>query len=370
MDTTTEGEEGTTPNGAVVARALAWFWGAFVAMNTARAALLGYRHPIASLERRLEVALIGVGLSWAIYRLLVRWRPVSVRASVLLTSAMSLPAALVFSTSNFIIFDMLTPIPGEGCENNQPCTFHDLVVSVSDMLIYWSFIFIAWGMLYLSLAAAAQARAADQRAATHLEAARLAQIRALRYQVNPHFLFNVLNSLTALVSRRETAEAELLIGEIGTFLRQGLSTDPVADTILEDEIEMQRRYLDLERRRFPQRLLVEIDVAPEAADAAVPPLILQPLIENAVKHGIGRTGQPVTIAIRAKVLPDGRLCLTVQDDAPTAFVGEPAPDGLGVGQRNVSDRLEARYGAGAAFAAGPLADGGYRATLVLPLVGA
>ena len=236
------------------------------------------------------------------------------------------------------------------------------------MLINWSFVFIAWGMLYLSLAAAAQARAADRRSSAHREAARLAEIRALRYQVNPHFLFNVLNSLTALVSRRETAEAELLIGEIGRFFRHGLSTDPVADTTLGDEVEMQRRYLELERRRFPERLTIAIDVAPGAMDAAVPPLILQPLVENAVKHGVGRTGRPVTVAITAAVLPGDRLSVIVEDDAPGAADDPPRPDGLGVGQRNVADRLAARYGVDARLTAGPGVHGGYRAQLLVPLV--
>ena len=360
--------------GSVVGKALALFWGAFVALNTVRAALLGYPDFLGALERRLFVGLVGAALSWAMYRILLRLQPSSLRTGIAWTAAMSLPAALVFSTVNFLAFNLLTPLPGDTCNGGQRCTMRDLLVSVSDMQINWTFVFIAWGLLYLSLASAAQTRASDLRSAADREAARLAQIRALRYQVNPHFLFNVLNSLTALVSRRETSEAEDMIGEIGHFFRSSLANDPTADTMLIDEVEMQRRYLELERRRFPARLLVRIEIAPEVASASVPPLILQPLIENAVKHGVGRTSSAVTITIRASHALDGALRILVEDDAPapTGASGEltptEKPDGLGVGLRNVAERLSARFGAAARFTAAVLPSGGFRAELVMPLV--
>ena len=363
-------DETATLAPAAVARALGCFWAFFVGLNTLRAGLLGYANPLDALERRLAVATVGVALSWGMYRLLVRLRPASLGPGILLVSAMSLPAALVFSTVNFLVFDMLTPMPGESCHSGMPCSFHDLVVSVSDMLINWAFVFGAWGLLYLSLAAAAQARAADRRSSADREAARLAQIRALRYQVNPHFLFNVLNSLTALVSRGDTAEAEALIGEIGSFFRYGLATDPVADTTLSDEVEMQQRYLELERRRFPSRLSVVIDIAPAVANAAVPPLILQPLVENAVKHGVGRTGAPVVITIRAAPAPGGLLAVSVEDDAtapPDTAAATASPEGLGVGLLNVRERLAARFGPVARFEAGALPGGGFRAAMLMPL---
>lgn len=359
--------------GRAVASALAAFWGAFVFLNTARAAMLGYADPLGALLRRILLASVGIALAWAIYRLLARHQGASLRRGIILTCATSLPAALVFSTTNFIVFDMLAPHPGEGCGGGRSCTMHDLVVSVSDQLINWTFVFVAWGTLYLSLASAARTRAADRRASEHREAARLAQIRALRYQVNPHFLFNVLNSLTALVSRRETAEAEALIGEIGAFLRFGLATDPIADTELRDEIEMQRRYLELERRRFPARLTFTIDAAPGTEAARVPPLILQPLIENAVKHGVSRTTAPVTIRVTSRMAPGPSVEIVVRDDAlpvdPAECPAAPT-DGLGVGLSNVCDRLAARFGAAASLEAGPVAGGGFRAVVTLPLLAA
>ncbi|CAM3251414.1 histidine kinase [Sphingomonas antarctica] len=371
MDDATSQEEIAPLTGVAVAKALGCFWGAFVALNTIRAAVLGYSNPIAAFERRLVVASVGIILSWLIYRLLVRLRPASLRIGIALTSAMSLPAALVFATVNFLIFDMLTPMPGESCHAGTPCTMHDLVVSVSDMLINWAFVFVAWGALYLALASAAQTRAADLRSSADREAARLAQIRALRYQINPHFLFNVLNSLTALVSRRETAEAEALIGEIGSFLRYGLATDPVADATLGDEVEMQQRYLELERRRFPARLTIVTDIARAAAVVPVPQLLLQPLIENAIKHGVGRTSAPVTITISAAITADRLLEIVVADDAPTPLEGSPTtastPNSFGIGLNNVRDRLAARFGHAARFAAGPSAAGGFRAKILIPL---
>ena len=361
-------------DGIDVFKAMAAFWAVFVALNTARSLLLGYANPGGAFERRLVVAAVGALLSWAMYRVVTLVRPRTLGRSIALTSFLSLPAGLAFSTVNFLIFDMFAPLPGEACEHGLPCTMHDLVVSVSDMLINWSFVFAAWGLLHLSLVSAAQTRVADLRSATDREAARLAEIRALRYQVNPHFLFNVLNSLSALVSRRETEDAERLIGEIGRFFRHGLATDAVADTSLADEVDLQRRYLKLERRRFPERMSISIDVGEDVAEAAVPPLILQPLVENAIKHGVGRTSKPVTVFLWATRGADGSLLVVVEDDAPTQpATSIPAgsaggPDGFGIGLRNVAERLRARFGDDATVTAGARPEGGYRVELSMPCV--
>jgi LytS/YehU family sensor histidine kinase len=235
---------------------------------------------------------------------------------------------------------------------------------VADGLVTWYFFFAAWASFYIAMSSGVQLRLAERRAAEAERQAQAAQLRALRYQVNPHFLFNTLNSLSSLVMARRADEAEEMIVNLSTFFRTSLTIDPAEDATLAQEIEFQRLYLDVERVRFPKRLRVEIDVPETLAHARVPPLILQPLVENAVKHGVSRAAAAVTLRIAARQAGH-RVVVTVEDDGPPAA---PNPErGTGVGLANVRERLAARFGQGAACEAGPLPDGGYRVTLSFPL---
>jgi LytS/YehU family sensor histidine kinase len=218
-------------------------------------------------------------------------------------------------------------------------------------------------VLYVALSYAAREGYAERSAAQYRSQAQAAQLRALRYQVNPHFLFNTLNSLSTLVLRQRTQEAERMITSLATFFRTSLASDPEADVELCDEIDMQRLYLDIERIRFPDRLSVVIDVPDELCTARVPGLILQPLVENAVKHGVARSSRPVTIAIRARN-GGGSIHLSVEDDAEANGADNR---GEGVGLRNVRDRLVARFDGAASVTHGARDGGGFRVDLQIPL---
>ena len=155
---------------------------------------------------------------------------------------------------------------------------------------------------------------ADQRAAVFAREAQEAQLRALRYQINPHFLFNTLNSLSSLVLTKRTETAEQMLMNLSTFFRATLSADPTADVPLEEEIKLQRLYLDIEQIRFPDRLTVEIDVPDELLDARVPVLILQPVIENAVKYGVARSRGAGHRSGSPRYEEAGRLHIKVKDN--------------------------------------------------------
>src|SRR5690606_13935264 len=146
---------------------------------------------------------------------------------------------------------------------------------------------------YLALCYAAAVRGAEREAAGFRAAAQAAELRALRYQVNPHFLFNTLNSLSSLVMTDKKEEAERMIINLATFFRTSLTGDPTEDVPLYEEIRLQRLYLDIETVRFPDRLKVEVDVPDPLRTACVPGLILQPIVENAVKYGVSRARRPV-----------------------------------------------------------------------------
>lgn len=241
-----------------------------------------------------------------------------------------------------------------------------VVSQIADQALNGYFFFAAWGALFLALTYAAAVRAAEREAAGYRAAARDAELRALRYQVNPHFLFNTLNSLSTLILKDHRDEAEKMILNLSTFFRTSLTADPTEDVVLAEEIRLQRLYLDIEAVRFPERLIVQVNVLPMLANACVPCLILQPLVENAIKYGVSRARRPVTVRISAREDSHG-LVLSVEDDGDP-LGDEAKPQGTGVGLKNVTDRLKARFGDDALCRYGPLADGGFGVTLFMPLI--
>jgi|KBSMisStaDraftv2_1062788.scaffolds.fasta_scaffold36284_3 signal transduction histidine kinase len=241
---------------------------------------------------------------------------------------------------------------------------------IADSSVTWFFFFAAWSAFYLASLAQAQALGAQRRAAQAEAAARAAQVRALRYQVNPHFLFNTLNSLSSLVMTGRNEQAEEMLLKLSTFFRTSLSVDPSADVTLAEEIDLQRLYLDIEKVRFPSRLRVEIDIPKEVESARLPALVLQPLVENAIKYGVSPTREQVTLRIEARPLGDGRFEIIITNSgSPDA---KPAKDrdkieSTGVGIANVVERLKARFGTHAKCEFGPLSNGGYQVHIIMPL---
>ena len=165
----------------------------------------------------------------------------------------------------------------------------------------------------------------------------------------------------------KTQAAERMIQTISTFYRRSLADDPTADVPLREEFALQKLYLDIEAVRFPHRLRAVYKLPPELEDAKVPGMILQPLVENSVKHAVAPTAEQVTITLAARE-EYGRLVVTVSDDGQGASPGEgDKRHGHGIGVANVRDRLEARFGGEATIAAGP-APGGYSTQLRMPIL--
>jgi two-component system, LytTR family, sensor kinase len=237
---------------------------------------------------------------------------------------------------------------------------------LTDVALGRYFLLLAWAALYFALVNAEQARAAERREGEYRRAAKAAELRSLRYQVNPHFLFNTLNSLSALVLTGKAQAAERMIQTLSTFYRRSLAEDPTGMVSLEAEVALQRAYLEIEAVRFPERLVPAIEVPSELLGAEVPGMILQPLVENSVKYGVAPTNRAVTVRIAARE-EYGRLVLEVSDNGPGATRGTGRPGGLGIGLTNVRDRLEARYGEAASLVSGPAEGGGWRTVIRLPL---
>ena len=158
-----------------------------------------------------------------------------------------------------------------------------------------------------------------------------------------------------------------MVLNLATFFRTSLTGNPTEDVPLEEEIALQRLYLDIEAVRFPERMNVSIDVPESLSNAQAPGLILQPLVENAVKHGVSRTPEPVTIAITARQRGD-ELILAVENSTNGAACEAGPAEGNGVGLRNVRDRLAARFGEAASCYCLSPAPGRYRVELAMPLI--
>jgi two-component system LytT family sensor kinase len=239
-----------------------------------------------------------------------------------------------------------------------------------DASVVWLFFFIGWSAFYLANQAQREVLGTQRRLADAESAAQAAQVRALRYQVNPHFLFNTLNSLSSLVMTGRTDRAEAMLLALSTFFRTSLSLDPSADVTLAEEIDLQRLYLDIEKARFPDRLHVEIDVPQELEKARMPALLLQPIVENAIKYGVSKSRKAVVVRIVARPLDGHRMVVEVSNRLKNGGKDElPAAthEGTGLGLSNVRQRLEARFGSKASCRFGPMTGGGYKVALTIPL---
>lgn len=332
------------------------FWLTQFGLLTAQRLMSMPDEDLTYLAPRACVTVLAIVLSFGIARVgrLFSGRPI--RTRMLIALGCAIIGANLHAAGNFALFHLFMPVT-----NWQ--TFD--AVSYMLALVQWFWAYLALSGLLLSLAYSLESTERERRIAQLRGIADAAQLRALRYQLNPHFMFNTLNSIAALIARRDIAPAELMVENLSDFLRASLSMDPQEDISLDREIELQSLYLAIEAVRFSDRFEVRRDIAEEARRALVPSLVLQPLIENVVKHAVSPSTAPVTLDISAQVR-DGRLEVRVQNSA-----GDGAPvtgRGTGVGLVNVAERLKARFGEAAAFSAERTADGGFAVRFSIPFV--
>ena len=361
------------PDLGMAVQSILGFWLLYIGLITLRAVVLMLPDFWDLMARRSAAAVFGAFVTFLVYLAMRRTAASSVKVKAIAAALLCLPASLAFAAANYTLFYILKPVD----DSKMDAMWRGMgpvemaLRSIVESSLSWYFLFAAWAALYVAMSYATQLRAADRRAAMLERQAQDAQLRALRYQINPHFLFNTLNSLSSLVLTERTDTAERMIMNLSTFFRTTLSADPTADVSLEEEIKLQRLYLDIEQIRFPDRLRVVVDVPEPLLSVRVPVLLLQPVIENAVKYGVARSRGAVTIRIAAYE-EAGRLHIKVKDDGEVASEPPDTDEGgsgtsTGVGMRNVCDRLVARYGVQAGCFHGPDPEGGYTVHVVLPL---
>ena len=378
-------------------------WVCYFVLTTIRSELLDLGFTQEMLGRRAIASLAGIVITLGLWLVLRLFDTRALWIKIVAALLLSAPAALSIAHANRLLFadiekrvyerivaqkgaqvsnegaDVLVDMPGlptsgepggtasEGDAADPAATpvLASAWQEITEVAFARYFMMLAWCALYLALLTGEKARAAERREGDYRRAAKAAELRSLRYQVNPHFLFNTLNSLSALVLTGKTQAAERMIQSISTFYRRSLAEDPTAEVPLREEFALQKLYLDVEAVRFPHRLRAVYKLPSELEDARVPGMILQPLVENSVKHAVAPTSGQVTITLAARE-EYGRLVITVSDDGRSGGEGR-ARDGHGIGLANVRERLEARFGTEASVVTGPAPEG-YATQLRMPIL--
>jgi two-component system, LytTR family, sensor kinase len=291
-------------------------------------------------------------LMGAAYRRLIKMRPVitwafSISLVVLASGAFS--AIETWSYATFLR-------PGFRPEGVQ---------FLSSILLTFSLL-VAWSALYYSINYYLLLEEQSDRLLRLESQASNAQLAMLRYQLNPHFLFNTLNSISTLVLLKQTDRANAMLSRLSSFLRYTLVNEPAGQVTVAQEVETLKLYLEIEKMRFEDRLRPSFDIDPSVSQARLPSLLLQPLVENAIKYAVTpqEGGADIEIAARRNI---DRVVLTVSDSGPGAedhWVR--AQQSTGVGLANIRDRLAQAYGQDQRFETESNTRGGFRVTIEIP----
>ncbi len=228
------------------------------------------------------------------------------------------------------------------------------------------YILLCWSGLYFGIRYYQQLQEQTERTLQATAAAHQAQLEMLRYQLNPHFLFNTLNAISTLILDGAKESANLAISRLSDFLRYTLDNDPMKRVTLGSELGALDLYLEIEKVRFGDRLIIRKEVGSRALEALVPSLILQPLIENAIKYAVTPSEEGGTLTISAKV-HDQMLILQLSDNGPGLNNRQKANNGsCGVGLKNTRERLQQFYGDRQAFTLAPNDPSGLVVTINTP----
>jgi hypothetical protein len=302
--------------------------------------------------RGIAVFALGAVLSLGIGRMLNRLQSrVDARILKVVVAATILTATAVLAFFDVVVMHVIAPRWGDPTWTNV----------LEQLPMAW--MFIAWMLLYFALVADANRRDREVRLAQAISTAIDAQHRLLVQQINPHFLFNALNTVYALVVDGDDARARRCLLALSAFLRGSIDRDAPRNVPLSDELTSIRNYLEIELTRFGERLHLEESIPSELLDCRVPSLILQPLVENCIKHGLSGHAGPMTIWLSAS-LENEKLLLSVEDD------GHSPPQNsawsFGVGLNNVKQRLQLLYGDAAQLTASARPGGGFISRMHVP----
>ena len=342
----------------------------FVSLN------LWYNQPEAEyVAHNILQSFLGMLVCWPLRGIFRAIWPTKLALRLVLTAVVVLLLSMLWAALRLMLFLLLTDETG-------------LWADFGGWYFPSIFIFFSWTALYygvkfyqlfeeehqLLVAAEAEQRESALALVQAESQTRQAQLKMLRYQINPHFLFNTLNAVNSLIAAQRADEASDMVLHLSRFLRYTLENDLAQQVPLNNEIDMLRLYLEIEKVRFAERLTVCIDLDESLTEFLIPSLLLQPLVENAIKFAVATSERGGEILIQAR--QEGRWVVLVVADSGTekgrsadVDKGEEPTSGTGVGLRNIRDRLAALYGDNFSIAHAKSSFGGYQVELRIPRKG-
>ncbi len=264
-------------------------------------------------------------------------------------------ATLIYAVLDAFAFSFMKPVPAS------------LDVGILFGTLFTNFTVLAgWSALYFGINFyLIVEEQADQMIALELQASS-AQLAMLRYQLNPHFLFNTLNSISTLVLLKQTERANAMLSRLSSFLRYTLANEPTAHVTVAQEVETLKLYLEIEKMRFEDRLRPRFDIDPRVSRARLPSLLLQPLVENAIKYAVTPQEDGAEICVEARLAGE-RVRIGVSDTGPGLQDAKPRVSlSTGVGLANIRDRLAQAYGPDQKFETRSAAGGGFTVEIEIP----
>jgi signal transduction histidine kinase len=276
---------------------------------------------------------------------------------ILLTLATLAVATIIYAVLNAFSFTLLSDKGAEAGVN--------LAVVVQSMFINFS-VLAGWSALYFGINFyLIVEQQADQMELLENQASH-AQLAMLRYQLNPHFLFNTLNSISTLVLLKQTERANVMLSRLSSFLRYTLANEPTAHVTLAQEVETLKLYLEIEKMRFDERLRPHFDIDPRVAKARLPSLLLQPLVENGIKYAVTPQEEGADITVSARLVGE-RVLISVSDTGPGLIEVKTRPTlSTGVGLANIKERLAQSFGADHRFEAQSNPGHGFSVEIEIP----
>ncbi len=334
----------------------ALFWAALFTMHTTQMILANGREDWDSIRWRAAMNVLAFALCIPLGKVIARTLDRRLSRRVLAIGGACLPIAVAYALVGHVVWNDVL--------ENPPMPY-SVLASLVIQSQYNFILFLLWSTFCSAILYAAQLQERERNLLQAQVLAREAELKMLRYQINPHFLFNTLNAVSALIVTGQASAADAMITKLARFFRNALSRESTAKVTLTEELRVQLEYLTIELTRFPDRLRWSTQIAPGLDKALVPHLILQPLFENAIKHGVARTFAPVELKLAA-VRRNGQLILTLTNETRAAGQSDVQEPGEGVGLANVARRLENFYGAAAGLSAAP-GDGRFTVELRLPI---
>ena len=367
----------------------ALFWAAMFTMHTTQMILANNNENWHTIRWRAAMNMLAFTLCIPLGKVIAGTLQRRISKRVLQIGSACLPIAVVYALIGHYVWMHVLDSP--------PMPYSTLAGIIIQSQ-YNFILFLLWSAFCSVILYAAQLQERERSLLQAQVLAREAELKMLRYQINPHFLFNTLNAVSALIVTGQALAADAMIGKLARFFRNALSRESSAKVTLTEELRVQLEYLNIELTRFPDRLSWSTQIEPGLDKALLPHLILQPLFENAIKHGVARTSAPVEIRLSAE-RRNGQVVLSVENEARERVGLKPAaqgranavgagcagaadlqrsegevglkPDlqrteGEGVGLANVARRLESFYGSGAGLSV-VQRDGRFTVELRLPI---